>query len=451
MQVPDSVSSNSASNNVTTVVTTTVTTTVTSAGKNAAKIHFLFLNLGHFLDHFFMLIFSTVAAVVLVHEWNLSYSQLIPYATPGFVAFAAFTIPAGWLADRYGRERLMVVFFIGCGLAAMLCALATTPLRMSLSLFLVGVFAAIYHPVGIALVLEGGRTVGLRIASNGVWGNLGVAVGALLTGALIDAAGWRAAFVIPGLFSVLLGIVYAVRVQHYSPSRLVALSHDDEKLTDNVSEKSPEQTSPDDITANKSVSPAQVLSVENKSRLLRVFAVVLLTTACGGVVFQSTTFSLPKVLLERSADLASSATALGWLAFIVFAIASCGQLVVGYLIDRPGSARRIFSGVALMQLVFFLLALGAKGVWAPIVAVGFMLAAFGQIPINDVLVGRATPAAYRSRVLAIRYTVTLSTMALSVPLIALLYAGGGVVHLFLLLAAMATIILICTRFLPADL
>jgi len=57
MQVPDSVSSNSASNNVTTVVTTTVTTTVTSAGKNAAKIHFLFLNLGHFLDHFFMLIF----------------------------------------------------------------------------------------------------------------------------------------------------------------------------------------------------------------------------------------------------------------------------------------------------------------------------------------------------------------------------------------------------------
>jgi len=167
-----------------------------------------------------MLIFSTVAAVVLVHEWNLPYSQLIPYATPGFVAFAAFTIPAGWLADRYGRERLMVVFFIGCGLAAMLCALATTPLGMSLSLFLVGVFAAIYHPVGIALVLEGGRTVGLRVASNGVWGNLGVAVGALLTGALIDAGGWRAAFVIPGLFSVLLGIVYALRVQHYSPSRL---------------------------------------------------------------------------------------------------------------------------------------------------------------------------------------------------------------------------------------
>jgi len=168
-------------------------------------------------------------------------------------------------------------------------------------------------------------------------------------------------------------------------------------------------------------------------------------------VFQSTTFSLPKVLLERSADLASSATALGWLAFIVFAIASCGQLVVGYLIDRPGSARRIFSAVALMQLVFFLLALGAEGVWAPVVAVGFMLAAFGQIPINDVLVGRATPAVYRSRVLAIRYTVTLSTMALSVPLIALLYAGGGVVNLFLLLSAMASIILICTRFLPADL
>ena len=413
----------------------------------AAKVHFLFLNLGHFLDHFFMLIFSTVAAVVLVHEWNLSYSQLIPYATPGFVAFAAFTIPAGWLADRFGRERLMIVFFIGCCLAAMLCALATTPLQMSSSLFLVGVFAAIYHPVGIGLVLEGGRTVGLRIASNGVWGNLGVAVGALLTGALIDAAGWRAAFVIPGIFSVALGIIYAARVQRYSPSRIASLSVDADTLAD----AAPAQQPPGDSSDEKVKSPAEASFQGDKSRLLRVFAVVLLTTACGGVVFQSTTFSLPKVLLERSGDIASSATVLGWLAFVVFAIASCGQLVVGYLIDRPGSARRVFSSVALMQLVFFLLALGAKGVWAPIVAVGFMLAAFGQIPINDVLVGRSTPAVYRSRVLAVRYTVTLSTMALSVPLIALLYAGGGVVHLFLLLATMATIILIGTRFLPADL
>lgn len=74
----------------------------TSIVPSAARqnLHFLFLNIGHFLDHLFMLIFATVAALVLVTEWQLEYTELIPYATPGFVAFAAFTIPAGALADR---------------------------------------------------------------------------------------------------------------------------------------------------------------------------------------------------------------------------------------------------------------------------------------------------------------------------------------------------------------
>ena len=47
-----------------------------------ARLSFLFLNLGHFLDHFFMLIFATVAALRLIGEWGMSYAELIPYATP---------------------------------------------------------------------------------------------------------------------------------------------------------------------------------------------------------------------------------------------------------------------------------------------------------------------------------------------------------------------------------
>ena len=115
---------------------------------------FMLLNIGHFLDHLFMLVFATVAALVLAEEWGMNYAALIPYATPGFVAFGLFATPAGWLADRWSRHALMIIFFVGIGLASIATAFANTPMQIGIGLFSVGIFAAIYHPVGIALVLD---------------------------------------------------------------------------------------------------------------------------------------------------------------------------------------------------------------------------------------------------------------------------------------------------------
>ena len=58
------------------------------------------------------------------------------------------------------------------------------------------------------MVVEDRRNTGIPIAINGVFGNLGVACAALVTGFLIDIWGWRSAFVIPGLLSVFTGILY---------------------------------------------------------------------------------------------------------------------------------------------------------------------------------------------------------------------------------------------------
>ncbi|MEK9786414.1 MAG: MFS transporter [Gammaproteobacteria bacterium] len=144
--------------------------------------HFFFLNAGHFLDHLFPLIFATAAALVLAAEWQMSYAELIPYATPGLVAFGVFSLPAGWLADRWSREGMMAVFFIGIGVASIATSFSTGPFQLAMGLFGVGMFAAIYHPVGLAMIARGGKSMGLDIAVNGVWGNLGVASAALLTG-----------------------------------------------------------------------------------------------------------------------------------------------------------------------------------------------------------------------------------------------------------------------------
>ena len=385
------------------------------------RLHFFYLNVGHFLDHFFMLIFATAAALALSQDWGLGYAELIPYATPGFVAFAVFAVPAGWLADRWSREGMMAVFFVGIGLASAAAALANTPLQIGAALFAIGIFAAIYHPVGLALVVEGRQRTGVPLAINGIFGNLGVAAAALITGFLIDNAGWRAAFVWPGLLSVAIGIGYALTVARGSRLRAAAAG------------------------AKKSAAPAVTL---DRAMLLRVFAIIFFSTALGGLIFQSTTFSLPKIFDERLQGLAASATEIGWYAFVVFAVAAVGQLIVGLLVDRF-SLRAVFMAVATTQAVLFVVMPGLTDGPALLVAVIFMLAVFGQIPINDVLVGRIARSEWRSRAFAARYIVSLSVTAIAVPLIAWIYGTWGFDRLFVVLAIAAGAILLAVALLPS--
>jgi len=399
--------------------------------------YFLLLNIGHFLDHLFTLIFATVAALALSREWGVGYAELLAYATPGFFAFGVFALPAGWLADKWTRDGMMCVFFIGIGLASIATGYAQSPLQIGIGLFVIGMFAAIYHPVGLAIVTTKWRNTGMRIAANGVWGNLGVASAALITGFLIDHGGWRMAFVLPGLFSVAVGFVYmALRWQGIHAERKTPAAPRGQQ------EKG---------------SPAY------RVLLIRVSAIVFLTTAVSSVIFQATTFALPKIFDERLQGLAASlsqwadalsthgqadvATAIGTLAFLVFAVASIAQLVVGTMLDRFGP-RRVFMVVATIQLLFFSAMPGLTDGPALAVALGFMLGAFGQIPINDFMIGKTASGAYRARIYGVRYVVAFTVLATTLPLIAFVYQNWGFDTLFRLLAGAAVVILAAVAILP---
>jgi MFS family permease len=383
------------------------------------KIGFLFLNAGHFLDHLFILIFAS-AALRLTIDWDLSYAELIPYATPGFVAFGLCAIPAGWLADKWSREGMMVVFFIGIGACSILASTADTPLEIAICLTLVGMFAAIYHPVGLAMVVQDLEKTAVPLAINGVFGNLGVASAALLTGILVDSSGWRSAFIIPGMASIGIGILYLLFIR--SERTEIAIS------------------SASAVTS----TPSEALP---KHLLIRIFGIILFTTALGGLVFQSTTFALPKIFDERLTDIAGSATLVGSYAFAVFSVAALAQLVVGYLVDNY-SVRTVLATVALLQSGFFLLMTQLEGIPALLVATAFMLVVFGQIPINDVLVGRIARSEWRSRAYALRYFVTFSVMASALPMIAWIHGAWGFGSLFKVLAVAALAIFLAALLLP---
>lgn len=402
------------------------------------RLYFLLLNIGHFFDHLFMLIFATVAALALHREWGMGYAELLAYATPGFLAFGLFALPSGWLADRWSRDGMMCVFFIGIGLAAIATGFAATPLQIGAGLFVIGMFAAIYHPVGLAIVSLNWRNTGMRIAVNGVWGNLGVASAALLTGYMIDNGGWRLAFILPGVVSIALGFAYL-------GLRRGEISADGERA------KQP----------RKPVRPAAASA--HRALLRRISVIVFLTTAVTSIIFQSTTFALPKIFAERMQGFAAElsgwasglpgvtpediATTIGGLAFVVFAVASFAQVLVGVLLDRFGP-RAVFMAVAALQIVCFALMPGLNDALAFAAALGFMLGAFGQIPINDFMISKLASGTNRAQIYAVRFVVAFTVLALTLPLVAFVYANWGFDMLFRLLAAAAVVTLVAVAALP---
>jgi MFS family permease len=373
-----------------------------------------FLNLGHLLDHLVMLVFPT-AVVALGREWGRPYSELLPLALGGFIAFGAFAIPAGWLADHWSRYRTLVIFFFGIGASLFLTGFAREPWHIAAGLTLTGAFAAIYHPVGIAMLVAAPQKMGRMLGWNGLWGNLGLAAAALVTGALVDLAGWRAAFFVPGLACIAAGAGFLVLVK--DPGKV------------------------------KKTSKSIGLHVDGRT-MARIFTVLLVATAFGGIIFNSTTVSMPKVFDERLRALTQTNFGVGALVAAVYTVAAFAQVAMGALIDRF-ELRRLMIGVALAQIPLLALAANLEG-WAMLgAAVLMMLAVFGQIPLNDAIVGKYCADEYRARVLAVRYVVSLGVAAVAVPLIAVLHATeGGFANVFAVLALLAAGMLAASLFFP---
>ncbi len=374
-----------------------------------------FINLGHLLDHLVMLVFPTVV-IALAREWDRPYSELLPLSLGGFIAFGAFALPAGWLADHWSRYKMMAVFFFGIGLSLFLTGFAQTSWQIAAGLTLTGMFAAIYHPVGIAMLVAAPKNLGRALGWNGLWGNLGLATAAIVSGALMDLWGWRAAFFIPGLLSVAVGVGFLALVPDPGPV----------------------------VKKSKTIG----LHVDART-MTQIFAILLIATACGGIIFNSTTVAMPKVFDERLRALTQTSLGIGALVAVVYTVAAFAQVVMGNLIDRF-EMKRLMIAVGLTQIPLLALAAMLDGWALLVVALCMMMAIFGQIPLNDAIVGRYVADEYRARALSVRYVVSLGVAAVAVPLIAVLHrTEGGFRNVFLVLAALAAAVLLSAAFFPS--
>jgi MFS family permease len=358
--------------------------------ESAAKLSIGFINWAHALDHYVMLIFPTVV-IGLELIFNKSYAELIALGTASFVAFGIFSLPAGWLADRWSRRNMMVLFYGGCGLSLIAAGFASDLIMLAVALTALGMFAAIYHPVGTAMLIEQATSRGRSLAFNGVCGNLGAALAAGITAALVAGLGWRAAFFVPGVICVATAVVYL---------RVVP---DEERKA-----------------AGRGMVADVPLAVWLAAAIFGLFIVVAL---CAGLVFNIISVALPKIVDERvGADV--PLLLVGGIASAVFMCGALAQLAVGRLVEKF-PPHILFAVIASLQFLGVLWAAQATGRMLIVALAVAMAAIYAQVTVNDLVIARYTADAWRGRVYAVRYFLTFLVSGAAVGAIAFLHGRGG--------------------------
>ena len=389
---------------------------------NGQSARFLFLNVGHFVDHLFMLIFAKAAfsaGLAFGLAKGGAYAEMIPYGVPSLVLFGASAPIAAHLADKWNRNGMICVFFIGIGLASIATSFATSPLQIGIGLAVLGVFAAIYHPVGIAMVVEGGGNVGWRLGANGVWGNMGVAAAPLITGFILADYDWRLAFALPGVVSILIGLVFIAFLR-----------------TGRIRPPDP--------------SPREKAMVGFTPGWRRALLALALVTASGGFVFGAMTFVIPRMFEVSMPGVSVDVAVTGALAAVVYAVAAWAQLGVGRIIDRR-RIKPVLVTIAMGQPVLIGLMATQIDYALLITSVLAMAFVFGQIPITDAVLSRYVPDQWRTKVLSVKFMLNLMIGAMAL-LVArsILAAGGGFEALMVVLALAAGLIVLAALLLPAQ-
>src|SRR4030088_361630 len=374
-----------------------------------------FVNAAHFIDHYAMLIFAA-AVIVMGPALGMAYSELLPYATPGFVAFGAGSLLTGWLGDRWSRRHMMVIFFFGIGLSMIAVGLVQTPLQLGAALLSIGVFASIYHPVGTAMIVSYADRLGREMGLNGVWGNLGVASSALVTGVVGQFLGWRWAFVIPGVVTILIGLAFMRTVIHEDRSGF-----------------------------KQAAAQARVAKQDMWRVILALFIVVIAIST----TFNAVTVALPKLFAERLSDLTKSPALLGVIAACFFLSARITQYTIGKLIDRY-SLKTVSLPLSFMLAPFLYLAATLSNLPLILAAIGIVMGAFGQVTVNDAMVGKYTSEEWRSRAYAVRYFVGFTAAGASVGLVAWLYEQGGFVTMLHAFAGLCLLVIAAAIILPSE-
>jgi predicted MFS family arabinose efflux permease len=367
----------------------------------------LLLNAGHAIDHMYLLVFAAAVGVIAIDFGFDRWEDLMPFGVGAFILFGLGALPAGRLGDLWGRRQMMLVFFFGMSASMLIAAVSQSAWQMAFALTVMGAFASIYHPVGIPMLVQRSPRPGMAIGVNGLAGNLGVAVAALMTGFLVKWLGWRAAFAVPAILALVCGMLF----MYWCPRE----SHAPAKGS---------------IKAKVQLPP---------KLLMRALLVLTMAAVSANMLFNFTTNGNGQLMVERFKGLIEDPAMLGMLLALVYGVGAFAQVVVGRLLDRV-AVKPLFLSIVVAQIPLLLLASVASGWWLYAALIGCMIVIFGAIPFVDVVIVRYVDDRIRSRVAGFRLAVSLGISALAVWMLGPFVKSAGFDSLFMFMA----LISVCT-------
>lgn len=375
----------------------------------------VFSCVGHFYFHYFTAMYFTVV-VALTVAWELPFHELITLWTAGSVLVGLGALPAGRLADSWSATGMMVILFLGMGAFMTAAGFAGDPFWLALALAGMGLFGAIYHPVGIPWMIRhtDGHT-GKWLALNGLFGGLGSAAAGGATALLIALGGWQTAFLLPGVLCVATGL-----------AMLWAVSRG--------------WVGDEGVAQTQGAMAPGAADAGGLGQRLRLFAMLLICMFVMGLIYHSLQATMPKLFTERlGAGLAGDAVGAGLLVSIVYGIAAFVQLIGGWIADRY-PVKIVYLGAWIAQTV--LVALVADSAGLPLFAAALLMAAVGTgaLPAENMLLYRHAPDAHKSLAFGIKFVLSFGAGPISIWLIAAIReATGDFTVLFLGLAALAAV------------
>jgi MFS transporter, FSR family, fosmidomycin resistance protein len=365
-----------------------------------------FACIGHTYSHLFAPIFFILVPLALESHLGLSHGETVSLIIAGNALFGFAAPLAGWLADRWSSVGMMALFYLGTGAGMVMVGLSDTPFAMAFWLGVTGLFASIYHPVGIAWLVRVSINTGTALGINGAFGAMGAALGAVMTGLLMSTLGWRAAYIAPGIVILITFIAFMICIWR---GWVVENKHD-----------------------RKPPPPPA-----SRADTLRTFGILAFTMICGGLIANATSPALPKAFALDFSPAGEGIMIVSYLVGFIYAVAGIMQIAGGRLADVY-PVRRVYLYCFLLQVPMLMLAGWIGGGSLVFIAILMVCLNFGGLPAENVLIARYSPASRRALVFGLKFVLALGISSLGVLVEGMLFdLTGGFTAVFLTLAGLA--------------
>ena len=361
--------------------------------ENDSKLTVTYAAVGHLLMHMFAA-FYFVIVLAIEDDWKLSYDELLNLWFLGSLLVGLGALPAGWISDRWSRSGMIAIMFIGLGISSLLCGLSGNKVSLFISLSLLGLFCAIYHPAGISWVVNTSKETGKALGFNNIFGGVGIGLGAFFAGVLIEQFNWQAAFMLPGLISLVVGL----SLTYHLKSGKISL---------------------------KNISSEQFKDNPEKNQMLKIAIIMLLSITCLSFVYQILQTSLPKAIDIRLTDsLDLSTSDIGYIVAAIYIVSGLMNSVGGILTDKY-SEKLIYSIGIVGQGLLLLLIVSLSNYW--LIAISLAIVAFNSsiLPAENLLLAKFSPEKYQSLVYGIKFIVSFTVGPIALIMISRSYDLTG--------------------------